>query len=121
MCVRATLIACESQGVRGGEDRLHDLNLVKGGHVYGGGTVTEPRALPLMPAPSSVSGVRPAVKALGAAGLHVEMAETLGELKERTKEAMERTNFSLAASLSRLALAKGEDPALLYVLPTYKP
>lgn len=108
------------QGVRGGEDRLVDVNLMKG--VLDGrpvGTNTDPRAMPNIPTGSKdMVGRKSGKQALTEATLQEKRrfgAVTIGELKGRTKDAMEKTNFSLSASLSRLALAKGTDPALAYV------
>lgn len=108
------------QGAKGGENRLAELNLMKGvceGRAVG--TITEPRVVATIPL-----GVHDTVgkKASRQALTQTVLQErrrlgnvTIGELKEKTKEAMEKTNFSMSASISRLALTKGNDPALLCV------
>lgn len=108
------------QGMKGGVDVLTELHLMKGTDAHRpDGTMTQPRALPSLPAPSAAPGTRVTSKHLSSATvLHDSRkvsAITIGELKDKTKEAMETTNFALAASLSRLGMTKGSDPALSYV------
>ena len=103
------------QGVRGGDDVLMDVNLVKGASdARPEGTIMGSRAVAVLPA--APIGERVTSHHLSASTVFQDKRKlagvTLGELKEKTKDAMTNTNFSLAASLSRLALTKGDDPAL---------
>ena len=114
-----TLGDMKFQGVKGGDDPLLEATLLKGNcDDRPEGTMQEPRAVQLH-ANTNDSGRMTGSRHLSTtttesilSGERKLGSVTVGELKDKAKDAMMKTNYSVAASLTRLALVKGVDPAL---------